>query len=212
MLSLRRGFWGHGLAVDAAAQARGTAVSQGVELPQLVPQKVPQGRAADGAAEVGQQQVPAGARGRGEVEGVVRGVALCFHDGRQPGLLLKAQNRTVKKKITIKDKCCKSTPLYGSYTTVVIKYKHRQRPRTPSVFASCSKFKMPLTILKYYTINPAYKKPIYISEVLLSVNRGLIKALIRHTWGHFNHNDSSSALRLSRGRKHGTLGVCVRKK
>lgn len=71
VFSLRRRLWRHGLTVDAAAEARGTAVSQGVELPQLVPQQVPQGRAADGAAEVGQQQVAAGTRGWGEVEGVV---------------------------------------------------------------------------------------------------------------------------------------------
>lgn len=84
--------------MDAATQAGGTAVSQGVELAQLVPQQVPQGRAADRAAEVGQQQVASGAGGWREVEGVVRGIAFCFHDGRQPRLLLGQEDRIMKNR------------------------------------------------------------------------------------------------------------------
>lgn len=100
--------------MDAATQAGGTAVSQGVELPQLVPQQVPQGCAADRAAEVGQQQVAAGAGGWGEVEGLIRGVAFCFHDGRQPGLLLGQQDRIGKKSNKIEDKCCETAKLRKS--------------------------------------------------------------------------------------------------
>lgn len=73
--------------MDATAKVGRTAASKGVELPQLIAQKVPQGGAANGAAEAGQQEVATGAGCRREMEGVVRGVPLCFHDGWEPGFL-----------------------------------------------------------------------------------------------------------------------------
>lgn len=62
-------------------------MSQGVELPQLIPQEVPQGRAANGAAEAGQLEIATGAGSWGEVEGVVRVITLCFHNRGEPGVL-----------------------------------------------------------------------------------------------------------------------------
>lgn len=88
MLFFRR--WLRGaLSEEAAAKVWRTAASQGVELPQLVPQQVPQGGAANGAGEVGQQEVAAGAGGWRQVEGVVRVISLGFHNRRKPGFLHK---------------------------------------------------------------------------------------------------------------------------
>lgn len=84
-------FWrrlrGWVLPVEGAAEVWWTTASQGVELPQLVPQEVPQGGASNGAAEAGQQEVATGAGCWREVEGVVRVIPLCFHDRGEPGFL-----------------------------------------------------------------------------------------------------------------------------
>lgn len=71
MLSFGRWLRGRVLPVEATAEIGRAAASQGVELPQLVPQEVPQRRAADGAAEAGQQEVAARASVWREVEGVI---------------------------------------------------------------------------------------------------------------------------------------------
>lgn len=73
--------------MEATAEVWRTAVSQGVELPQFVSQEVPQGRTANWAAEVGQQEVATGAGCWREMEGFVRAIPLCFHDGGEPGFL-----------------------------------------------------------------------------------------------------------------------------
>lgn len=95
MLSLGRRLGGRALTDEATAEIWGAAASQSVELPQLVTQQVPQGRAANRAAEAGEQEVTTGAGGWREMEGVVCVVALGFHDRRESGFL---QNRKYKIK------------------------------------------------------------------------------------------------------------------
>lgn len=87
MLSSRWRLRGQALPEEATAEVRRTAAPQGVELPQLVPQEVPQGGAANGAAEAGQQEVATGAGVWRQVEGVVLVIPLCLHDGGESGLL-----------------------------------------------------------------------------------------------------------------------------
>ena len=87
MVPFRRRLRGQVLSVDATAKVGRTAASQGIELLQLITQKVPQGGAANGAAEAGKQEVATGAGCRREMEGVIRGVSLCFHNGWEPGFL-----------------------------------------------------------------------------------------------------------------------------
>lgn len=84
-------FWrrlrGWALAVKATAKVWWTAAPQGIELPQLIPQKVAQGGSANWAAQVGQQEVTMGARCWREMERVIRAVPGGFHDGGEPGFL-----------------------------------------------------------------------------------------------------------------------------
>ena len=87
VLSSRWRLRGQALPEEATAEVRRTAAPQGVELPQLVPQEVPQGGAANGAAEAGQQEVATGAGVWRQVEGVVLVIPLCLHDGGESGLL-----------------------------------------------------------------------------------------------------------------------------
>ena len=88
MLFFGRQLWGRALSVDGTTQVGGTAASQSVKLPQLVPQEVPQRGAANRAAEARQQEVSAGAGSRREGE-VVRVIPLCLHDRGEPRFLLK---------------------------------------------------------------------------------------------------------------------------
>lgn len=75
------------LPVDATAEVWWTAVSQGVELPEFISQEVPQGCTANRAAEVRQKEVATGAGCWREMEGVVRVIPLCFHNGGEPWFL-----------------------------------------------------------------------------------------------------------------------------
>lgn len=78
---------GRDLHAMATAEVRRTAAAQGVELLQFVAEKVPQGRAANRAAEAGQQQVATGGDCWREMERVDRAVPRCLHDGGEPGFL-----------------------------------------------------------------------------------------------------------------------------
>lgn len=71
----------------ASAEVRRTAAAQGVELLQFITEKVPQGCAANWAAEAGQQQVATGGDCGREMERVFRAIPRCFHDGGEPGFL-----------------------------------------------------------------------------------------------------------------------------
>lgn len=84
-------FWrrlrGRELAVKAAAEVWRTTATQGIELPQLVPQKVSQRGSANRAAQAGQQEVATGASRWREMERVIKAVSCCFHYGGEPGFL-----------------------------------------------------------------------------------------------------------------------------
>lgn len=89
---------GRVLPMEATAEVWWTAASQGVELPQLVPQEVPQGGTANRAAEAGQLEVATGAARWREVEGVIWVVPFCFHDGGEPGFLQDSKYKYVQHK------------------------------------------------------------------------------------------------------------------
>lgn len=91
VLSFRWRLRGRALSEEATVEVWRTATPEGVKLPQLVPKEVPQGGAANGAAEAGQQEVATGAGVWRQVEGVVLVIPLCFHDGGEPGLLQNSQ-------------------------------------------------------------------------------------------------------------------------